>query len=215
MTTDKHLSEIQQPFRPSGHRKPYCAITGGIGSGKSFVCKRLEALGIKVYDCDAGAKRLMRSSVQLQSALRRLVGENVYINNVLQKRILAQYILESDDHAQQVDDIIHPAVAQDFTNSGLHWLESAIFFDSGFYKRVSIDRVICVTAPMETRISRVMKRDSITREKAQEWINRQLPQQEILSRCDYEIVNDGKADIDAQIKRILSHLDAHYPQARV
>ena len=206
MTTIKHFPHIPHPNHQKAPDETYYAITGGIGSGKSFVCKRLEALGIKVYDCDAGAKRLMRSSKQLQDELRRLVGEDVYIDNVLQKRILAQYILESNDHAQQVDDIIHPAVARDFITSGLHWLESAIFFDSGFNKRVSIDKVICVTAPLETRIARIMKRDTITRAKAIEWIDRQLPQQEVLSRSDYEIVNDGATDIDQQIKDILRRL---------
>jgi dephospho-CoA kinase len=180
------------------------AITGGIGSGKSYVCKQLAAFGITVYDCDDAAKRLLRSSKQLQEQLVSLVGKELYIDNVLQKGVLAQYILQSDAHAQQVDDIIHPAVAADFNASGLQWLESAIFFDSGFNRRVSIDRVICVTAPIETRIDRIMKRDGITRAKAIEWIERQLPQEEVVRLSDFEIVNDGKADVVEQIKRILN-----------
>ncbi len=179
------------------------AITGGIGSGKSFVCERLRNYGIEVYDCDAGAKRLMRNSQQLQERLKRLVGDGVYIKGILQKRVLASYILESGEHAQQVDDIIHPAVAADFMASGLDWLESAIYFDSGFYRRVDIDKVVCVTAPMETRISRIMKRDGITRDKALEWINRQLPQDEVRARSDYEICNDGLQDIDSQLQPII------------
>lgn len=179
------------------------AITGGIGSGKSFVCGRLRNYGIEVYDCDAGAKRLMRNSLQLQERLKRLVGDGVYIKGILQKRVLASYILESGEHAQQVDDIIHPAVAADFMASGLDWLESAIYFDSGFYRRVDIDKVVCVTAPTETRISRIMKRDGITRDKALEWINRQLPQDEVRARSDYEICNDGLQDIDSQLQPII------------
>ncbi|MBQ2523828.1 MAG: dephospho-CoA kinase, partial [Prevotella sp.] len=66
------------------------AITGGIGSGKSFVCKRLEAFGIKVYDCDAAAKRLMRTSSALQRDLCRLVGDDVYVDGMLQKQVLAK-----------------------------------------------------------------------------------------------------------------------------
>lgn len=182
------------------------AITGGIGSGKSFVCKRLKTHGIEVYDCDAGAKRLMRSSAHLQRELQQLVGGNVYADGILQKRVLASYILQSAEHARQVDDIIHPAVALDFVESGLDWLESAIFFDSGFNDRVAIDKVVCVSAPIETRISRIMKRDSISRAKALEWINRQLPQDEVLSRSDFEIVNDGSADIEPQIESILKTL---------
>lgn len=200
--TGNSVSATGQEPLPDGRY----AITGGIGSGKSFVCSRLRAAGIEVYDCDAGAKRLMRSSPLLQEELRRLVGEGAYVGGVLQKRVLAQYILESGEHAQRVDDIIHPAVARDFMDSGLHWLESAIFFDSGFDRRVNVDRVVCVTAPTEIRIARIMNRDGISRDKAIEWINRQLPQKEVLSRSDYEIVNDGTADIDAQINDLLRKL---------
>ena len=71
------------------------AITGGIGSGKSYVCRILEKHGIKVYDCDAGAKRLMRQDADLQAGLKKLVGEEVYsADGILQKPVLAQFILQ-------------------------------------------------------------------------------------------------------------------------
>lgn len=179
------------------------AITGGIGAGKSFVCRRLKAHGIVVYDCDDAAKRLMRTSAELQRQLQELVGEAVYADGVLQKAVLAGYILASSGNAQAVDDVVHPAVARDFMSSGCDWIESAIFFDSGFYRRVSVDKVICVTAPPEVRVTRIMNRDRISRGKALEWINRQLPQEEVLRRSDYNIVNDGIMDIDKQINIIL------------
>lgn len=182
------------------------AITGGIGSGKSYVCLRLKQRGITVYDCDAGAKRLMRSSRSLQQQLKKLAGDDIYIKDVLQKRKLAAFILESNEHMQQVDDIIHPAVASDFEQSGLDWLESAIYFDSGFYKRVAIDKVICVTAPLEIRLQRIMDRDGISREKALEWVSRQLPQDEVADRSDYVIINDGEADIDKQLDKIIKQI---------
>ena len=90
------------------------AITGGIGSGKSFFCRELEKRGIKVYDCDAAAKRLMATDVRLQDGLRRLVGDNVYEGTTLQKAVLAQFLLQSEEHKQQVNDVVHPAVARDF-----------------------------------------------------------------------------------------------------
>lgn len=179
------------------------AITGGIGSGKSFVCRQLRDFGIKVYDCDDGAKRLLRSSTELQEKLMAVVGRDLYNNGILQKRILAEYILLSNDNAQRIDDIIHPAVAADFQRSGLDWLESAIFFDSGFDRRVHVDKVVCVTAPQEVRIARIMHRDAISRAKALEWIGRQLPQDEVVRRSDYEIVNDGKADVGQQLISLL------------
>lgn len=188
------------------------ALTGGIGSGKSYVCQRLKARGIEVYDCDAGAKRLMRSSVRLRQSLQQLVGEDVYNQTAdgwrLNKPMLATFLLASEQNAQAVDDIVHPAVADDFLRSGINWLESAIFFDSGFNQRVRVDRVVCVTAPLEVRVRRVMSRDGISREKTLEWIGRQLPQDEVERRSDFVVVNDGHVDVDRQLDEIL-HLLNH------
>ncbi len=182
------------------------AITGGIGSGKSYVCKRLEAFGIRVYDCDAAAKQLMRTSSALQRDLCRLVGDDVYVDGVLQKQVLAKFLLASEDNKQAVNQIIHPAVARDFECSGYEWLESAILFDSGFDRRIHFDYIVCVSAPLEIRIQRVMNRDGISREKTMEWISRQLPQEEVLKRADFEIVNDGMEDIDEQILIVLNKM---------
>lgn len=182
------------------------AITGGIGSGKSFVCDLLRLHGINVYDSDDAAKRLYYTDQELQESLKQLVGDDVYIGNKLQKRILAEFILASEANKQAANDVIHPAVARDFLKSGKEWLESAILFDSGFYRRVKFDHVVCVTAPLEVRINRIMKRDGITREKALEWINRQWPEEEVARRSDSIIVNDGNHDVEAQIKKTLNSL---------
>lgn len=182
------------------------AITGGIGSGKSYVCRRLERHGIRVYDCDTAAKRLMRDSDELREALRQLVGDEVYVGNVLQKPVMARFLLKSEANKQAVNDVVHPAVAHDFEESGYTWLESAILFDSGFDMRTRFDYIICVTAPLEVRIRRVMKRDGISRQQALEWIQRQLPQDEVRARSDFEIVNDGKANIEKQIETIIKQI---------
>ena len=182
------------------------AITGGIGSGKSYVCRRLERHGIRVHDCDTAAKRLMRDSDELREALRQLVGDEVYVGNVLQKPVMARFLLKSEANKQAVNDVVHPAVARDFEESGYTWLESAILFDSGFDMRTRFDYIICVTAPLEVRIRRVMKRDGISRQQALDWIQRQLPQDEVRARSDFEIVNDGKANIEKQIETIIKQI---------
>ena len=149
------------------------AITGGIGSGKSYVCRLLADRGITVYDCDAAAKRLMHTSEALQHSLRQLVGADVYDGTQLQKAVLASYI-------------------------------RAILFDSQFDRRVSFDRVVCVSAPLEVRLARVMSRDGIGRAKALEWVGRQMSQDEVERRSDFVIVNDGSADLDSQLTQLLS-----------
>lgn len=182
------------------------AITGGIGSGKSYVCERLRQRGIVVYDCDAAAKRLMRESEELKRQLCQLVGDEVYKDGVLQKPVLAAFLLWDAEHAQAVNDIVHPAVAHDFEQSGMTWLESAIFFDSGFNRRVRIDKVVCVSAPVSIRLERVMRRDHITEAKAAEWIACQLPEEEVARRSDYVIVNDGVRSVDEQLDTMLSQI---------
>lgn len=183
------------------------AITGGIGSGKSYVCRMLESRGISVYDCDAAAKRLMRTSEKLQQELRQLVGQDVYTSDgQLQKRVLADFLLTSEANKLALNDVIHPAVAEDFLSSGMTWLESAILFESGFDRRVSFDRVVCVSAPRDVRIQRIMRRDNITAEKAAEWIDTQMAQEEVERRSHFVIVNDDKSDIEQQIDNMLSQI---------
>lgn len=184
------------------------AITGGIGSGKSYVCRILEKQGIRVYDCDAEAKRLMRTDAELQAGLKKLVGEEVYsADGILQKPVLAQFILTSEANKQAVNDVVHPAVARDFEQSDCEWMESAILFDSGFNRRTHFDKVVCVSAPVAVRLQRIMQRDHISQEKAQQWIDAVMPQEELIARSDYEIVNDGVRDVEAQVVHLLNLLN--------
>ena len=180
------------------------AITGGIGSGKSYVCSLLRERGISVYDCDTAAKRIMRTSAAIQSRLARLVGHNLYAGGRLNKSVMATYILSSAENAARVNAIVHPAVAEDFLSSGADFMECAILFESGFDRLV--DRVVAVTAPLETRVSRIMSRDGITEQKAREWIGCQMPQEEMARRSDCVICNDGIAPLDRQIDKVLEML---------
>jgi dephospho-CoA kinase len=184
------------------------AITGGIGSGKSYVCQLLEKHGIKVYDCDAAAKRLMRTSATLRQQLRQLVGPQVYRGCILQKRVLAEFLLASEANKQAVNEIVHPAVALDFTESDYQWLESAILFDSGFHRRVPFSFVVCVSAPEAVRVQRIMARDGISEAKALEWIHRQMPQEQVEAQSDFVIVNDGVAPLEPQVDHLIHQLDS-------
>ena len=177
-------------------------IAGGIGSGKSYVCRLLQRRGITVYDCDSAAKRLIRTSPDIRRRLTALIGPDTYTaEGQLNKAAVAQFLLASEANAQAIDAIVHPAVFRNFEESGLEWLESAIMYESGIYRLM--DRVIVVTAPLEVRIRRVMDRDHITREKVLEWMTRQLPQEEVVGRADFEIVNDGQTDIEQQLNKII------------
>ena len=173
-------------------------ITGGIGSGKSYICQLLKARGIEIYDCDQAAKRIIRTSDDVRQQLLQLIGS-------LEKADIARFLLESESNAKKIDAIVHPAVFRNFEESGYQWMESAILYESGISNLV--DRVIVVTAPEEVRIKRVMQRDGISREKVLQWMKRQWPQEELRHRADYEIINDGQTDLNKQIDNILKGIE--------
>ncbi len=176
-------------------------VTGGIGAGKSFVMDVLEKeFGIPVFNCDARAKEIITTNEDVRSKLRALVG-------CLDKQSLATYLFQSEEHARRVNGIVHPAVRLDFRQwtqrqeTPIVAMESAILVQAGFLSEV--DKLICVTAPMETRIERTMRRDGANREQVMRRIDRQddtLPPETMM-------VNNPKGttkeDIIKQIKQIL------------
>lgn len=203
---EQQTDSSKDMMKTDSYRDMKIAITGGIGSGKSFFCQILRRKGIDVYDCDSAAKKLMATDTDLQQQLRTLVGDEVYRGKTLQKAVLAKFLLASEEHKQEVNDIVHPAVARDFLNSGLSWLESAILFESGFDRRVNFDFVVVVTAPEDVRIARIIDRDNISAEKAREWIDCQMPAAEQIARADAVIINDGNADLELQTEKLLAEI---------
>ena len=177
-------------------------IAGSIGSGKSYVSQKIRDFGYEVYDCDNAAKRLINTSPDIRQKLTALIGPDTYTaEGLLNKRVVADFLLASEANGRAINDIVHPAVFRDFEESGMLFMESAIMYESGIYKLV--DRVLAVVAPKEVRIQRVMARDNISREKVLEWMDRQMPQKELIHKADYVIVNDGQAEIDKQLKKII------------
>ena len=115
------------------------AITGGIGSGKSYVCQLMSNKGISIYDCDSAAKRLMRTSPIIRQELCKLIGTDTYDEKgQLNKAEVARFLLASEENKHAIDAIVHPAVANDFEESGMQWMECAILYESGFDHLVDI-----------------------------------------------------------------------------
>ena len=189
-------------------------IAGGIGSGKSYVCALIRQRGFEVYDCDSAAKRLIRTDPDIRAQLTALIGPDAYTaESQLNKAVVARFLLASDANAAAIDAIVHPAVFRDFEASGLQWLESqwlesAIMYESGISRLM--DRVIVVTAPLEVRIRRVMNRDHISRSQVLAWMGKQLPQEQVVARADFELVNDGEADIEQQLNNIIEQCNKQF-----
>lgn len=186
-------------------------ITGGIGSGKSVVSKILLMQGIPVYNCDDEAKRLTVESEQIRSALKALLGEDIYTNHQLNRTKLANYLFSSTSHVLQINGIIHPVVKEDL----LHWMhlhsyspivgvESAILFDAGVDKMV--DHVVMVDAPLEVRIARAMERDHADRQSIERRIHKQMRSELVKSKSGFVIVNDNNVPVIPQVLSLISSL---------
>ena len=187
-------------------------VTGGIGSGKSFVCAVFKHFGIPVYDSDSRAKSLMNERKELKQALIGYFGNEVYVEGSLNRLFLAQKIFNNKPALDFVNSIIHPAVRNDF----LQWAErqeapyvieeAALLFESKAYKL--LDVVITVTCPEEMRIQRVIERDKTTRENVLQRIKNQLPESEKISKSDFVIINDDQHSLIEQVNNIHNKIKA-------
>lgn len=184
-------------------------ITGGIGSGKSYICEILEKLNYPVYYSDAASKMLTDTHPEIRQGLIDLVGEEVYINNHLNRPFLASKIFHNDALRLQVNALIHPIVRQDFSDfanqsvSDIVFNEAAILFETGAFK--TLDFNVLVTADLEVRIQRVMLRDNLSREEVLQRIANQWDDEKKLKMADFVIYNDGRPLL-VQIEALISQL---------
>ena len=187
------------------------AITGGIGSGKSYVSAMLEQRGIPVYNADNEAKRLTASDMDIRNGLVALLGERVYADGELNKPLLASYLFSSPENAARVNAIIHPRVKEDFkrwlgeqTEREIAAFESAILYEAGFED--TVDAVLMVFAPRELRLERAMKRDSATREQIEARMAAQMSEEEKCRMADFVVYNDGTLSLDEQLTSVINQL---------
>lgn len=187
------------------------AVTGGIGSGKSYISHLLENMHIPVYNADNEAKRLTVSDAGIRGELIALLGEEVYKDGLLNKSLLASYLFSDPAHVLQINSIIHPRVRKDFTvwverqeKCEIVGMESAILYEAGFQD--TVDAVIMVYAPVELRIQRAMYRDGASEEQVRARIAAQMDDEEKRRRADFTVVNDGVQLLIPQLNRIVEQL---------
>lgn len=185
-------------------------ITGGIGSGKSFVCRLFSQLGIPIYYADDRAKELIATDVSLRERIVQLLGSEALTENGLDKAYVAKRVFAEKPLLEQLNAIIHPVVTEDFEkwveNQSAPFVlkEAAILVETGSYKQ--LDKLILVTAPEEIRIERVLKRDKITREEVLQRMRNQFPDEEKIPVADFVIENDGTKLLLPQVVGIYREL---------
>ena len=187
------------------------AITGGIGSGKTFVSNLLKERGIPIYNSDDEAKRLMVSDEGIRRDLMALLGEDVYQGDVLNKPLLASYLFADTGNAARINAIVHPRVRADFSrwlserqDVEVAGLECAILYEAGFED--TVDKVVMVYATESLRIERAMKRDNATERQIRARIAAQMDDEEKCRRSDYVIYTDGRLSVEEQLSDLIKHL---------
>jgi dephospho-CoA kinase len=185
-------------------------LTGGIGSGKTTIANHFKTLGIPVYIADDEARKIMQTS-EVVDAIKERFGEALFEGEVLKRDKLAEIVFNDPEKLEQLNAIVHPAVKRHFKQ----WLlehkafpivvyEAAILFESGNYK--DFDVIITVTAPVESRIQRVMARDKTSREQVLGRINAQWTDEQRVLKSDYVIENIEIENAKRETENILKIL---------
>ena len=183
-------------------------ITGGIGSGKTTVCKLFELLGIPVYYSDEESKKLLAENMAVKEQVVALFGNSILDEEKnIDRKKLASLVFNNKEQLEKLNAILHPAVGIHFEqwlkkqNAPYILKEAAILFESGAYKQV--DKVITVVAPLDLKIQRTIKRDGATKEAILSRMQLQLNDEEKVKRSDFVIQNDEQTLLIPQV------LDVH------
>ena len=185
-------------------------LTGGIGSGKTTIANHFLAAGIPVYIADDEARKMMQSPEIIQEIMK-IFGTSLFENAILNREKLAAIVFNDPEKLKLLNSIIHPAVKKHFED----WIlkhnsypfivyEAAILFESGSYKKC--DFIITVTAPLESRIQRVIQRDKTTREQVLNRINTQWNDEQRIAKSDFVIENVTPEKTIFEVDKILKIL---------
>ena len=185
-------------------------LTGGIGVGKTFVSEIFQKMGYSVFFADLHAKKCIHESDDLKNEIKKKFGNEIYQKGVLQKNRLADIVFNDTKKLQELNNLVHPFVQRHFEawcknqQSKFVIKEAAILFESEAHK--GLDGVICVSAPFQKRIERVMKRDNCTKEDVIKRIENQIPQEKKEKLSDFVILNNDKKELLPQIISICKKL---------
>jgi dephospho-CoA kinase len=181
-------------------------ITGGIGSGKTTICKIFEVLGIPVFYADTVAKQLMVTDLILIEGVKLAFGaESYYTSGLLNNKHIASIVFNNLTELEKLNALVHPAVFRAFerwigdipANTPYILKEAALLFESESYKMC--DTSILVTAPMQTKLDRVTQRDGVSPEQVKARMDKQFTDEQKLSMAHHHIVNDESNSLIMQV----------------
>lgn len=181
-------------------------ITGGIGSGKTSVCKVFDVMGIPVFSADREARKIMDNDSKIISGIHSITGKDLYVNGSLNRMELAKIIFNDRTLLEKVNSLVHPVVVDYFRNwvsdqsSSYVIMEAAILFESGASKLVN--KVATVVAPVAERMERVIRRNKLSREQVIERMRNQMDDDARIKLSDYIIYNSENDMIIPAIMKI-------------
>jgi len=185
-------------------------LTGGIGSGKSTVAAYFQSMGIPIYIADDEAKKIL-DSAEVSKIVQQEFGEGIIKLGKIDRKKLAALVFDNPDELRKLNNIIHPAVLQHFRdwvtaheNHQLLIKEAAILFESG--SDAACDVIITVTAPINLRIERVIKRDEVSREDVLNRIANQWTDEQRIAKSDFVIENTDIKKTIIQAAKVLKKL---------
>ncbi|PCI12081.1 MAG: dephospho-CoA kinase [Flavobacteriaceae bacterium] len=189
-------------------------LTGGIGSGKTTVLNFFKDLGVSCYVTDIEAKRLMNTSLEIKKDLIILFGDDAYTSQGLNRKFIADIVFKIPKKLEELNAIVHPRVFDDFKmfveNSKADYIiyESAILLQGDF--KNLCDKIIVITAPLKTRIERVVQRDKVLEQDVLARINQQMSEKEMMKKADFIINNisleSTKNEVDSVNRLLLKEI---------
>jgi dephospho-CoA kinase len=192
-------------------------VTGGIGSGKSVICKILECFGIPIFRADDEGRRLLLENAGIQKQVVQLFGNNILKNGKPDPKKIASIVFNNPDKLKKLNNIIHPAISNaffkwssEFQSANCVVEEAAILFESGAEK--NLDTVLLVTAPEELKIRRVMQRDNITETEIKKRMKFQWSDEKKIPKADFVLFNEENTLLTPQVIGILRKLHPETPE---
>lgn len=190
-------------------------LTGGIGSGKTFISKIINSYKkFKIFDSDFEAKKIIKNNPEVITSIKNSFGPLSYVKNNLNKKYISEVVFSDLKKLKLLNQIVHPKVFEALeiyktkNSDKIIIIESALLFESGMY--INNDINILVVSPIELRLDRIIKRDNITREKAKQIINSQWKDSKKISLADFIIENINKLETEKVLKNLIKDILSKY-----
>ncbi len=190
-------------------------LTGGIGSGKTFISKIfISNKSFVIFDSDLFARQILMDNEEVMDLVKKKIGKKSYMNGFIQTKYIADIIYNDKEKLNELNKIVHPKVLEEFENfksknlNKLIIIESAILFETGIY--LQNDYNILVKAPVKERINRVIKRDKISEMDVLKIIDSQWKDSKKMDLSDFVINNINKLETEKIVKQLIIYLISRY-----